>query len=279
MNEYTNPLKILCHANDLINNNLVCCEVNPTNLCTQDCEWCLYRGYRKKNPVSMPKETMLELLADLKQMNCESVIFSGGGEPLCHPNIEEALWFAKALGLKVGLITNGDLLSEQMNDTILYACDWVKVSVNSINEDPVKIIHLKDLIKRRSKTVVSISAFDEGIIKALKEEGLKPDFFTHSKIRDRFDRVDCSKCYVTQSYTTIGPDCEAYLCCSHMGNKKMSYGNVKRKPLSQLWRSKNRQKVIKTQRKCPPKCPPCRFDSQNSIINYLLGEKPHKEFI
>lgn len=275
MNEYTNPLKILWNFQEIRNDKLVCCEINPTNICTQDCEWCFFKEYRKKNPVSMPIETMITLLSDLSEMGCKSVIFSGGGEPLCHPNIQHALWYAKGLGLKIGLITNGDKLNKEMNDVILHTCDWVKISINSIYEDSEKLVHIKDLIKRR-RTIVSISTFDESIIKGFKEEGVKPDFFTLSEIRENKPQErDYNSCHVINSYTSIGPDCNAYLCCSHLGNLKKSYGNIKKTPLPKLWMGRKRRKILKQHHKCPP----CRFDAQNETIDYFMGAKPHKEFI
>ena len=38
---------------------------------------------------------------------------SGGGEPMLHPNAVELLTYAKQVGCKVGLITNGSCLNEK----------------------------------------------------------------------------------------------------------------------------------------------------------------------
>lgn len=57
---------------------------------------------------------------------------SGGGEPLLHPQILEMIEYAKAAGAKVGLITNGSLLTSDKADRLLAAnTDAIEISADA----------------------------------------------------------------------------------------------------------------------------------------------------
>ena len=60
-----------------------------------------------------------------------SMDFSGGGEPLLHPEIFDRMAEARAAQCRVGLLTNGTLLDERATDRILEIdVDWVAVSID-----------------------------------------------------------------------------------------------------------------------------------------------------
>ena len=60
-----------------------------------------------------------------------SLDFSGGGEPLLHPELFDRMAEAKAARCRVGLLTNGTLLDERATDKILeIGVDWVAVSID-----------------------------------------------------------------------------------------------------------------------------------------------------
>jgi MoaA/NifB/PqqE/SkfB family radical SAM enzyme len=110
-------------------------RLKPTNRCPHDCWYCAYKpeisgmhGNAARDQ-ELPSEKLIEVLEDLRDMGVRAVTFSGGGEPLAHPAIAEALDNALAYGLDVGIITNADTVPEAAWDALLRV-KWVRVSAD-----------------------------------------------------------------------------------------------------------------------------------------------------
>src|SRR5262245_66695700 len=57
---------------------------------------------------------------------------SGGGEPMLHPQADELLVYAKQVGCRIGLITNGSLFDEASCRALLGAgIDMIEFSVDA----------------------------------------------------------------------------------------------------------------------------------------------------
>lgn len=65
------------------------------------------------------------------KLGAKSVVFSGGGEPFCHPQVVDAIEYAHASNLKVGIITNGLLLDQFDLYRVLKASNFLRVSLNA----------------------------------------------------------------------------------------------------------------------------------------------------
>ncbi len=133
----------------------ICVRIKPTNRCNHDCWWCIYaQDFRKGNPQGcyhlktqmhndislqdeMPTEKLLDLIKELSGMGVRSIIFTGGGEPLLHPGIVPAMDSVIRAGMRLSIITNGQLLNESRAE-ILHKADWVRISMDYINEDQAK---------------------------------------------------------------------------------------------------------------------------------------------
>lgn len=110
-------------------------RIKPTNRCVHDCYFCICRSkFSEMHELcnktdELPKEKLIEIVNDLKQMGVEAITLSGGGEPLHHPDILEILNEINKLGLDNSIITNGQLLSEDRAMALKNA-KWVRVSIN-----------------------------------------------------------------------------------------------------------------------------------------------------
>lgn len=124
-------------------------RVKPINKCNHACSWCVYKGDRKADqrteehmapvPVTMhtdmdeadvmPRIKMLEVLNDFKAMGVKAVTYSGGGEPLLHPNITEFMERTLLNGIALSIITNGQLLTGGRAEALGNA-HWVRVSID-----------------------------------------------------------------------------------------------------------------------------------------------------
>jgi radical SAM protein with 4Fe4S-binding SPASM domain len=66
---------------------------------------------------------------------------SGGGEPMLHPNAVELMVYAKSVGAKIGLITNGSLFDEEKTRALLTSgVDMIEFSADACDEDTYNIV-------------------------------------------------------------------------------------------------------------------------------------------
>lgn len=138
---YSN-LKIF-HHQDILNKletgercNPVYIRIKPTNLCNHNCYYCHYKNpyltLDEYNPNDMiPYDKMMEIINDMKDMKVKAVTFSGGGEPLVYPYIEEAMNKVVEAGIDLSIITNGSMLCDE-KARILSRAKWVRISIDSI---------------------------------------------------------------------------------------------------------------------------------------------------
>ncbi|MBC8102993.1 MAG: radical SAM protein [Cytophagales bacterium] len=84
-----------------------------TNACNLNCITCWsYSPLRRELPTldwrrrRLSRETLRALFEDAAALRAERVIFTGGGDPLAHPEFYDIAADAKAMGLKVTLISN-----------------------------------------------------------------------------------------------------------------------------------------------------------------------------
>jgi molybdenum cofactor biosynthesis enzyme MoaA len=89
-----------------------------------------------------------KLIEDLKNLDVRGIDISGGGEPLCHPEI--AAIIEKFAGcFDVGLVTNGYALDDTNNkekarklrQTILTNCAWCRISVDAGSQEIYSLMH------------------------------------------------------------------------------------------------------------------------------------------
>lgn len=107
--------------------------------CNAKCPHCPYsnssirRSYR--DAPYMP-EALFKAIADESGPHAAFLRISGGGEPLLHPQAVPLLGYARQVGCKVGLITNGSLLDEGTGRALLAAgLDMIEVSVDAADPE------------------------------------------------------------------------------------------------------------------------------------------------
>lgn len=111
-------------------------RIKPTNVCNHNCYYCHYKNpyltldeYRSTDYI--PHDKMMEIIEDMKKMGVKAVTFSGGGEPLVYPYIEEAMEKILEAGIDLSIITNGSMLAGRKAE-ILAKAKWVRISIDSI---------------------------------------------------------------------------------------------------------------------------------------------------
>ncbi|MCJ7631471.1 radical SAM protein [Candidatus Bathyarchaeota archaeon] len=133
-----NSLKVLCWRDkieEILDGKIpspVAVEIDPSNTCTQSCEWCMFKEFRATHNISLPKNIMFSLIEDLVGMGTKAITFTGGGEPLTNPITPEAMRLAHSSGIQVGLVTNGDLLEKRdIRDAVVETCRYVRLSLDA----------------------------------------------------------------------------------------------------------------------------------------------------
>lgn len=115
-------------------------RIKPTNVCNQNCFYCVYANDRVFEGRTVDKRESIEwnclerTLYELSDIGVKAVTFSGGGEPLCYHSIQETLNLVQKLGIDYSMISNGQAL-EGENAELLTNAKWVRISLDSSKAD------------------------------------------------------------------------------------------------------------------------------------------------
>ncbi|OGB90466.1 hypothetical protein A2625_00770 [candidate division WOR-1 bacterium RIFCSPHIGHO2_01_FULL_53_15] len=107
---------------------------NTTRTCNLRCIHCYTASENKKYEGELTNSQGRALIEDLAQFKIPAILFSGG-EPLVRPDLLELATYAKSLGLRPTLSTNGNLIDEKMAARIKAAgFIYVGVSLDGLEE-------------------------------------------------------------------------------------------------------------------------------------------------
>ncbi len=114
-------------------------RIKPTNRCNHNCNYCHYKNayldLDQYSPVDeIPRDKMLQIVQDMADMGVKAVTFSGGGEPLLYPYIEETMERLLENGIDLSVITNGSLLRGKKAEILAHA-KWVRISIDSCRDE------------------------------------------------------------------------------------------------------------------------------------------------
>ena len=105
-------------------------EISLSGVCNNRCIFCAfdYLGYKE---VFLETKTLKKFIADASKKGVRSILFSGEGEPLLHPDAPAIVNYVKENGIDVAMTTNGSLLSPQVSRTMLKSLSWLRISLNA----------------------------------------------------------------------------------------------------------------------------------------------------
>lgn len=116
-------------------------ELDMTNLCNHKCPECSGWYFQNRGSDYLRKNLAENIIKQLAQAKIRGLIFTGGGEPLCHPDVIPALKLAHKLGLDIGFITNGSLINKEIAGVLLKCCTWVRVSLDADSPEVFTQVH------------------------------------------------------------------------------------------------------------------------------------------
>ncbi len=107
--------------------------IELTTRCNLSCRHC-FRNTMMEPFSDMPRALAEKILRDLALLGVKRLVFTGFGEPLVYPYIDEILQQARSLGFGIVLNTNGMLLDKHI-DVVANYVDTLIVSVEAGEED------------------------------------------------------------------------------------------------------------------------------------------------
>ena len=152
-------------------------QLDVTNECNQHCPYCIYRMNKNTglNPNFnahnyIPFKRMVNLLNELREMGVPAIQYTGGGEPMYHPNFIEILKETIDRDFDWSLVTNG--VTDELDELIKYLKEatWIRVSVDASCAETYKKTHgtsvsdfdkvlnfIRTLVQETSQTTVGVS--------------------------------------------------------------------------------------------------------------------------
>lgn len=152
-------------------------QVESTNACNLNCEYCP-RRFMKRKIGFMDVKTARRIADVMTNKKSEMVFLHHFGEPLLHKNLEGLIKVFKEKGFSVGVNTNGILLTGERAESLIEA-EIDRIIVTYHNEDSVR--HIEEWKDKR----IEIWVFDEEKGKELKKFGVKVEV---KKLREGFSK-------------------------------------------------------------------------------------------
>src|SRR5215831_4292430 len=174
--------------------------------CNALCPHCPYTNsnIRKeyRDAPYMPKATYKKI-ADESGRYGAYLRISGGGEPMLHPQATELLVYAKNVGCKIGLITNGSLFDEANSRALLDT----RVDIDAVEKYWVDGIGMDYLIKRKfltwgTNTTLDASSSADPAAYLNTDEMPCPFIFERLNIDSRGNVMVCG--YDISGHTSMG---------------------------------------------------------------------------
>lgn len=131
-----NSWKVLAHSDKIdkiVHNEALPYPVNwhiyASNVCCFNCNFCIMKSEKEQYGVKLERPVLEKAIHDARRTGARLIHFSGGGEPLMHPDLSDAIRMTTNNGMKVALSTNGYYL-ERLSAQV----DHLRISLNAGTE-------------------------------------------------------------------------------------------------------------------------------------------------
>lgn len=290
-------------------------RLNITNRCNLDCPWCSKAEVDRT--LEMDYEQVVDVIKRYHRLGCRAITISGGGEPLMHKRIEDILQTCIDLRIQFGIITNGHFLNK-IKPVVLNKATWIRVSSgdNRLNRqenqeywDCLKntialfpkvdwgmsyvltekpdFLTLKKVIGFANKNPITHVRLisDLSIADNNKTEADVKEWIELCKINDQLVIYQSQNsvrghenCVVGLLRPIVDTDGTIYPCC----NTQFGIGSSEKKwdEEMSLGTIKDIESITSTQKKFNGnKCKKCYSGHYNQLLNLLLSDVKHQEFI
>ena len=124
------------------------CRVGLTSKCNYRCKFCNFHSENERDFYDefsfkdvLDKELMERFLLEFSNNGGKAITFCGSGEPTIHPDYYEICNYANKLGLQIGLITNGSMLTNnRIFECVKRTHTWLRVGMNAATQNTYSAI-------------------------------------------------------------------------------------------------------------------------------------------
>ena len=138
-------------------------DMGFVNGCNMACTYCYgviqnRAGYGTdaKNVFYTPKEKIINVFKEAKEIGVKSISIIGEGENTLHPDFYEILSYAKKIDLDIALSTNGIKIDNEKMDIFLDSLTWAKVNISAADPKSFKEIHKVAQFERVKKNIENL---------------------------------------------------------------------------------------------------------------------------
>jgi MoaA/NifB/PqqE/SkfB family radical SAM enzyme len=122
-------------------------QIDLTNACNHRCPYCFYRCARNKylnatfnEKDFIPYDHIKKLLAEFVTYGIPAVQYTGGGEPLMHPEFYSIIEETIRHNIEYALVTNGSAIKLK-HINLFKKATWIRISLDAISPEVYKISH------------------------------------------------------------------------------------------------------------------------------------------
>lgn len=115
-------------------------EVGLHGGCNHRCLFCSF-DFLNYKPVILPLDAIEDFISQAATKGVKSILYSGEGEPLLHPNINEIVRLTKNSNIDVALSTNGINFSREKAENLLPFLSWVRFSISAGTRKSYALVH------------------------------------------------------------------------------------------------------------------------------------------
>lgn len=290
-------------------------EIDASNYCQCDCEFCMFAEHIKTNRIHLTPELYYKAIWDMKRHGIKSITFTGGGEPLMNPAIREMIISTHRLGFKIGLVTNG--VSLHIIHDLTDMLEYIRVSLDSATPETYIKVKRRDFFHKvcdNIREITSIDSADVGISFVINDTNrheidafhdlakelnvkyaqVKPEL-TLCELESQTSGIDRNKFFVTERYNIdsasmvacdlaglvgiLGATGKVYYCCIHRGKAEFEIGDLKDESLLGIF-TRKRPFIKPDFSKCAGSC---RYMNYAKIYEQVRGSQyiplRHRRFI
>lgn len=312
--ENITPTHLQLIISDLCNQNCHFCAYRMDGGFSTELFW---EGENRNPARFIPLEKAREILLDYRALGGKAVEFTGGGEPTAHKDHLEIIGYAQSLGLETGLVTNGvrlkdhdvfrnldwlrislDAGTEETYERVRESKAWKRVidNLGVVSQFNKPLVGVGFVVTRENYHEIAEAALivkESGIsymrVSALfSEEGSKyydgldvhvPDYeWVVNLFPDRVNDLDqeapdYSFCGYQQFVNYIGADLKIYTCCTNAYTLHGQIGDLSNRTYADWLMNEDRTRWDSRS------CHHCQFNDKNRLIDYLVSNPPHVNFV
>ncbi len=286
-------------------------QVVPTNKCNGGCRWCSCS--REDRTVEVSDDKLHQLSKRLADEGCRAITITGGGEPTLHPGLVPWLRVSKALGMKLGMVTNGIIWGAEKGSAEGSEClTWLRLSITDTESGRYDLDRMSRICQRLRGVDIGISftvsqhvSVQTAVAVTLEahhrpncthvrfvEDILNPCSDRMDAVRDACQDISSKaifqyrsqyvpgsrECYWSLVKPVFAADGYVYPCCgvqyAQPGDMALAFPKE--------WRMGTWDDFFGATKPLPfngLKCARCYYAAQNNAISMLRADMVHEEFI